>query len=46
MGKFEGFKLGEQSELVISMLQFADDTIFIGDATIQNVTTLKCSEMF
>ncbi|XP_057444506.1 uncharacterized protein LOC130736733 [Lotus japonicus] len=42
MGKFQGFTLGENAEFTISMLQFADDMLFIRDATIQNVTTMKC----
>ncbi|XP_057448644.1 uncharacterized protein LOC130740150 [Lotus japonicus] len=40
--KFTGFKVGRQGEVVISMVQFADDTLFLGDATTQNVVTLKC----
>lgn len=35
-------KLGMYSELEVSMVQFADDTLFMGDASLQNVMTLKC----
>ncbi|XP_057419031.1 uncharacterized protein LOC130713266 [Lotus japonicus] len=40
--RFEGFKFGGDSELEVSMLQFVDDTIFIGMVSGQNVATLKC----
>ncbi|XP_057426475.1 secreted RxLR effector protein 78-like [Lotus japonicus] len=42
LNKFAGFRLGMHSDLEVSMLQFADDTLFIGNATQQNVQTLKC----
>lgn len=40
--KFRGFIMGVNSGLAVSMVQFADDTLFFGEATQQNVATLKC----
>jgi len=37
---FEGFRVGE-GDLVISHLQYVDDTLCIGKATVQNLWTLK-----
>lgn len=39
--KFTGFKLGSNSEVEVSMVRVADDTLFIGEATTQNVLTFK-----
>lgn len=39
---FSGYRVGGTRELVISMLQFADDTIFFGEASVWNAQTLKC----
>lgn len=41
-GKFERFTFGGNHELMISMFQFADDTIFVGNAAGQNVSVLMC----
>nr|KYP45006.1 hypothetical protein KK1_033467 [Cajanus cajan] len=47
-GLFFGVKVGENS-VEVSILQYADDTIFLGEATIGNVITIKailrCFEM-
>ncbi|GKV14960.1 hypothetical protein SLEP1_g25758 [Rubroshorea leprosula] len=40
-GFFCGAKIGE-GELEISHLQFADDTLFMGEATENNIWTVKC----
>lgn len=37
---FKSAKVGNQ-DLLVSCLQFADDTIFFGDASIHNILTLK-----
>jgi len=37
---FEGFRFGD-SELVVSHLQYFDDTLCIGKATVQNLWTMK-----
>ncbi|XP_057419451.1 uncharacterized protein LOC130713677 [Lotus japonicus] len=42
LGIFMGFAFGGDSEIGVSMLQFSDDTVFIRDATVQNVQTIKC----
>lgn len=42
MGRFKGFSFGGDPDINISILQFADDTVFVGEATIQNVQTIKC----
>lgn len=39
-GKFTGFKVGS-SEVMISHLQYADDTILVGEATKQNLWVMK-----
>lgn len=36
------FSIGEERNIKIVMLQFADHTLFIGGATIQNVLPQKC----
>lgn len=38
--RFEGTKVGA-SNLSVSCLQFADDTVFFGEASIQNILTIK-----
>lgn len=35
-GKFAGYKLGRHEEVTVSLLQFADDTLFIGEGYLQN----------
>ncbi|GKV43845.1 hypothetical protein SLEP1_g51093 [Rubroshorea leprosula] len=40
-GYFWGVKIGD-GELEVSHLQFADDTLFMGEATEDNVWTVKC----
>lgn len=42
LDRFHGFTFGEDLGIDISMLQLSYDTIFVGDASIQNVQTLKC----
>ena len=37
---FSGFLVGKSS-VAVNILQYADDTIFFGEATIQNVTAIK-----
>lgn len=37
---FDGYKVGEK-DCVISLLQYADDTIFIGEVSVKNVFTIK-----
>lgn len=37
---FEGVQVGRE-ELKISLLQFADDTLFFGEASLRNIITLK-----
>lgn len=37
---FKGLKVG-QEEVEVSLLQYADDTLFIGEPTIQNVLVMK-----
>lgn len=37
---FRGFSFGE-NQVEVSHLQFADDTLILGDASISNVQTLK-----
>jgi hypothetical protein len=37
---FNGFRIGN-SDMVVSHLQYADDTLFIGEATIDNLWTIK-----
>lgn len=47
-GLYEGFKVGN-SGLSISHLQYADDTLFVGEASMQNLwslkTILRCFEL-
>ncbi|GKV00423.1 hypothetical protein SLEP1_g13109 [Rubroshorea leprosula] len=40
-GYFRGVKIGD-GELEVSHLQFADDTLFMGEATEDNIWTTKC----
>lgn len=39
---FYGFRARDNRELEVSILQFSDDTLFFGEATLQNVRALKC----
>lgn len=41
LGKFKGIAVGKEGDLVVSLLQFADDTVFVGEASIQNLVVLK-----
>lgn len=40
-GMFRGYKLGE-SALEISHLQYADDTLLVGETTWENIWAIKC----
>ncbi|XP_057443259.1 uncharacterized protein LOC130735191 [Lotus japonicus] len=40
--KYKPYKVGDENPISISLLQFANDTLFIGDGTIQNTIILKC----
>ena len=40
LGLFKGFKVGDQ-EIELSILQYADDTIIIGEANVENLWTIK-----
>ncbi|MCH92675.1 LINE-1 reverse transcriptase like, partial [Trifolium medium] len=40
LGMFKGFKVGNNG-LFVSHLQYADDTIFLGEASVENPWTLK-----
>jgi hypothetical protein len=40
MWRFNGFRVGN-SDLVVSHLQYADDTLCIGEASIANLWSLK-----
>lgn len=42
LNKFMGFRLGRENQVEIFLLQFADDTMLFGDATMHNALTLKC----
>src|ERR1044072_1274590 len=42
INKFKGVTVGSESQVEVSILQFADDTLFFEDASLQNVSTLKC----
>lgn len=48
LGKFKGFRVG-RSDVVISHLQYADDTLLIGEASYDNPwvmkSTLRCFEL-
>ncbi|KAK2422417.1 hypothetical protein QL285_032952 [Trifolium repens] len=39
LGFFKGFKIG--SDVVVSLLQYADDTLFIGEACVENLWAMK-----
>ncbi|XP_057432161.1 uncharacterized protein LOC130724912 [Lotus japonicus] len=41
LGEFSGYKVGTSGSCEISLLQFADDTIFMGEASFQNVVVMK-----
>lgn len=41
LGKFEGYGIGMANEVGVSLIQFADDTLFIGMASMQNTLTIK-----
>ncbi|XP_057424037.1 uncharacterized protein LOC130717711 [Lotus japonicus] len=40
--KYSGYNLGNSEEVTVSMLQFADDTLFFGVASLQNAQTIEC----
>lgn len=42
IGSFSGFQFNSDPAPVVSLLQFADDTLFLGDASMQNIFTVKC----
>ncbi|XP_057453105.1 uncharacterized protein LOC130744965 [Lotus japonicus] len=42
LGKFSPFEFRSEEKIEVSLLQFADDTVFFGRATMQNVFTVKC----
>lgn len=42
LGKFKGVRVGKEVVEEVSMLQFVDDTIFMGEASLQNVVVIKC----
>lgn len=42
LGKLSGVKLGKSTQVEVYVLQFADDTLFMGEASMQNVLTIKC----
>lgn len=41
LNMFSGYKIGSQG-LVISHLQYTDDTLLVGEATRENVWAIKC----
>lgn len=41
-GKFAPYRLKDDQSLEIPILQFADDTLFLGEASMQNVILMKC----
>lgn len=41
-GKLKGFKMGANGELEVPILQFADDTLLMGEASLQNILSFKC----
>src|ERR1044072_8712238 len=41
-GNFFGVKVGNDEKVSISLLQYADDTVFIGEASVQNLLAIKC----
>lgn len=49
LGQFSPFKLDDGGGLHVSLLQFADDTIFLGEASMQNTfvvkSILRCFEL-
>lgn len=42
LNRFSAFKVGNENFVEVSMLQFADNTLFIGGASIQNAILVKC----
>lgn len=42
LGKLVGFQVGTREVVEVAILQFADDTLLIAEATLQNVLTMKC----
>ncbi|XP_057443869.1 uncharacterized mitochondrial protein AtMg01250-like [Lotus japonicus] len=42
MKKLSGVKVGKNQEVEVSILQFVDDTIFSGEASLETVSTWKC----
>lgn len=42
VNRFSPLKFSGSSEVQVSLLQFADDVLFIGESILQNVMTLKC----
>lgn len=42
VGKLEGLRVGTTEVVEVSILQFADDTLLMGEVTLQNVLTMKC----
>lgn len=42
LGKFKGFKVGRNDYVEVFLLQFADDTLFMGEANLQNTVVIKC----
>src|ERR1044072_7335260 len=41
MNKLVGYSIGRSESVQVSILQFADDTLLIGEASVQNVMTMK-----
>lgn len=39
---FAPLKVGSRDKVDVALLQFADDALFFGEATLQNILTLKC----
>lgn len=48
-GEFVGFRFNADPMIEVSLLQFADDTLFIGDASMKNIfvikSVLRCFEL-
>lgn len=40
--KFRGFSFGGDEDVSVSMVQFSNDTLIIGEASQQNVLIIKC----
>lgn len=41
-GKLKGFNVGRNDDLEVPVLQFVDDTLLMGEASLQNVFSFKC----